>query len=82
MFPYKNACFVSLESETAGVDSVREKLVLGFISSSCQMGLCDGAAQLSPFQDLWPLWPDLHSDGPLQALLGMCHFSHRVKPEL
>lgn len=69
MFPYKNACFVSLESKRAGVDSVREKLVLGFISSSCQMGLCDGAAQLSPLRDLWPLWPDLHSDSPLQAVI-------------
>lgn len=62
MFPYKNACFVSLESGRPGVDSVREKLVLGFISRSCHTGLCDGAAQLFPLWDPWMLWPDLHSE--------------------
>lgn len=54
--------FCSSGEQEAWVDSVREKLVLGFISRSCQMGLCDGAAQLFPLQDLWMLWPDLHLD--------------------
>lgn len=48
-----------------------EKLVLGFVSRSCQMGLCDGAAQLFPRWDLWMLWPDLHLDSLLEALLEM-----------
>lgn len=71
MFPYKNACFVSLESKRPDVDSVREKFVLGFISRSCQMSLCDGAAQLFPLWDLRVLQPDLRLDSLLQALLGM-----------
>lgn len=40
VFPNKNACSVSLESKRPGVDSVREKLLVGFISRLCEMGFC------------------------------------------
>lgn len=40
VFPNKNACSVSLESKRAGADSIREKLLVGFISRLCQTGFC------------------------------------------
>lgn len=38
VFPNKNARSVSLENKRPGADSVREKLLVGFISRLCQMG--------------------------------------------
>lgn len=40
MFTNKNACSVSLESKRPGVNSVKEKLLVGFISRLCQVAFC------------------------------------------
>lgn len=37
MFPNKNACFGSPDDERPGEDSVKEKLLVGFMSGLCQM---------------------------------------------